>query len=74
MRRPMSDLEPRSPRTPRRAREQRAYNLVVAGGTASLVVVVGVVLAIVGVVGAWLPILALLVAVACGVMFRRAVS
>jgi hypothetical protein len=70
----MSDLEPRSPRTPRRAREQRAYNLVVAGGTASLVFVVGVVLAIVGVVGAWLPILALLVAVACGVMFRRAVS
>jgi hypothetical protein len=71
----MSDLEPRrGNRTPRRAREQRAYNLLVTGGAASAVFVVGVVLAIVGVVGAWLPILALLIAVACGVMFRRTVS
>jgi hypothetical protein len=70
----MSDLEPRSSRTPRRAREQRAYNLAMAGGTASVVFVAGVVLAVVGVVGAWLPILALLVALACGVMFRRTVS
>ena len=70
----MSDLEPRRGRLPRHAREQRAYNLVMAGGAASLVFVAGVVLAIVGVVGAWLPILALLVAIACGVMFRRTVS
>ena len=71
----MSDLEPRrGNRVPRRAREQRAYNLVMAGGAASLVFVAGVVLAIIGVVGAWLPILALLIAVACGVLFRRTVS
>ena len=70
----MSDLEPRRSTTPRRAREQRAYNLVMAGGGASLVFVAGVVLAVVGIVGAWLPILALLVAIACGVMFRRTVS
>jgi hypothetical protein len=71
----MSDLTPRSANRPsRRSREQRAYRLVTTGGAASLVFVVGVVLAIVGVVGAWLPILALLVAVACGVMFRRTVS
>jgi hypothetical protein len=35
---------------------------------------VGVVLAIVGVVGAWLPIVALVVAIACGLLFRRTVS
>jgi lipopolysaccharide export LptBFGC system permease protein LptF len=71
----MSDLEPRrGSRQPRRAREQRAYNLVMAGGAASVAFVVGVVLAIVGVVGAWLPILALLIALACGLLFRRTVS
>jgi CHASE2 domain-containing sensor protein len=71
----MSDLEPRrGSRLPRRAREQRAYNLAMAGGAAGLVFVVGVVLAIVGVVGAWLPIVALLIALACGLLFRRTVS
>ena len=70
----MSDLEPRRGRLPRRAREQRAYNLVVTGSVASVVFVVGLVLSIVGVVGAWLPILALIIAVGCGVLFRRAVS
>ena len=71
----MSSLEPRGGSQPsRRAREQRAYRLVTTGGVASVVFVIGVVLAAIGVVGAWLPILALLVAVACGVLFRRAVS
>jgi len=71
----MSDITPRPGHRPtRRAREQRAYRLATTGGVASAVFVVGVVLAIVGVVGAWLPILALLVALACGVMFRRTVS
>jgi hypothetical protein len=71
----MSDLTPRPANRPsRRTREQRAYRLVTTGGVASVVFVVGIVLAIVGVVGAWLPILALLIAVACGVLFRRAVS
>ena len=71
----MSDLEPRrGNRLPRRAREQRAYNLVLTGGVASVVFVVGVVLAILNVVGAWLPIVALIVAIACGLLFRRTVS
>ena len=67
-------LSPRGDYTPRRTREQRAYRLATTGGVAGLVFVVGLVLAIVGVVGAWLPILALLVAIACGLLFRREVS
>jgi hypothetical protein len=71
----MSDLTPRSGnRLSRRTREQRAYRLATTGGVAGLVFVVGLVLAIVGVVGAWLPILALLVAIACGLLFRRELS
>jgi anti-sigma factor RsiW len=70
----MGGLSRQPGRTPRRAREQRAYLAVRTGGAAALVFVVGVVLAIVGVVGAWLPILALLVAIAAGFVFRRAVS
>jgi hypothetical protein len=71
----MSDITPRGTDRPsRRTREQRAYRLATTGGVASVVFVVGLVLAIVGIAGAWLPVLALLVAVACGVMFRRTVS
>jgi putative flippase GtrA len=71
----MSDLTPRTgDRVSRRSREQRAYRLVTTGGVASVVFVVGLVLAIVGVVGAWLPILALVIAIACGLLFRRTVS
>ena len=48
----MADIQKRGSYTPRRAREQRAYQLVVAGGSvAGLVGVVGLVLAIAGVVG-----------------------
>lgn len=71
----MSDITPRPNRTPsRRAREDRAYKLVLAGGTAGVVFVVTFVLAIVGVMGYGIPILALLVAALCGWMFRRTVS
>ena len=71
----MSDLEPRrGNRVPRRAREQRAYTLVRTGGAATVVFVVGLVLAIAGIVGAWLPILALIVAIGCGLLFRRTLS
>ena len=70
----MSDLSPRPSYTPRRVREQRAYRLAMAGGTASLIAVVGVVLAILDIVGAGLPIAAALVAVICFVLFRRFVS
>lgn len=71
----MSDLAPRSGGPPsRRAREQRAYRLVVAGGAAGAVGAVGLVLAIVGVIGYGIPVLALIVAVVCLLLFRRAVS
>jgi hypothetical protein len=58
----------------RRSREQRAFQLVVVGGTASVIAVVALVLAIVGVVNLTTTVLAVLVAAACFVMFRRATS
>jgi putative flippase GtrA len=71
----MSDLAPRSGGPPsRRSREQRAFRLVTIGGGAAVVAVVGVVLAIVGILGWWLPILAIIVAAICGLLFRRTVS
>ncbi len=70
----MSNLEKRGSYTPRRAREQRAYRLVVTGGAAGVVGVAGLVLAIAGVVGAWLPIIALIVAALCWFGFARTVG
>lgn len=71
----MSDLERRSGSRPsRRKREQRAYNLVLATGGLGVVFVVGAVLAIVGVIGWSIPILAAILAVITGVLFRRSVS
>jgi hypothetical protein len=70
----MSGLTPSPNRTPRRVREQRAYQLVVVGGVAAVVFVVGLVLAIAGVVGSGLPLVALIVAVVCGLLFRRTVG
>lgn len=70
----MADLQKRGSYTPRRAREQRAYRMVVTGGVAGAVAVVGIVLAIAGVVGAWLPILALIVAALAVAGFRRTVG
>jgi hypothetical protein len=71
----MTDLSPRPNRTPsRRSREDRAYKLVLAGGTAAVVAVVTFVLAIVNIVGFGIPVLAALVAVLCGWLFRRTVS
>ena len=71
----MSELTPR-PSGPmsRRGREQRAYRLVVAGGVAGTVGVVGLVLAVAGVVGFGLPVLALIVAAVCALLFRRTTS
>jgi hypothetical protein len=70
----VSDLQRRGSYTPRRKREQRAYTLTVVGGVAGLVGVVGVVLAIFGVIGIGIPLLALIVAAVCALLFRRAVS
>jgi putative flippase GtrA len=71
----MSDLAPRGGRSmSRRTRQDRAYRLVLAGGTAGAVAVVGFVLAVVGVIGLAVPLLAAIVAVVCAVIFRRTVS
>ena len=58
----------------RRQREQRGYQLVMVGGGATAVAVVGLVLAIANVIGYGLPVIALVVAVICFVMFRRLVG
>ena len=70
----MADIQKRGSYTPRRAREKRAYQLVVVGGVAGVVGVVGIVLAAIGTVGAGIPIVALIVAALCVVMFRRMVG
>jgi hypothetical protein len=70
----MSDLERRSGSRPsRRKREQRAYNLVLVGGTAALVFAVTTLLAIIGIMGWSVPILAAIIAVLTGLLFRRTV-
>jgi uncharacterized membrane protein YgaE (UPF0421/DUF939 family) len=70
----MSDLERRSgSRPPRRKREQRAYNLVLAGSALGLVFVVGTLLAIFTSFSWSIPILAAILAVVCALLFRRTV-
>jgi hypothetical protein len=54
----------------RSARERRAYRLVTIGGVAAAVFAVGIVLSIAGVIGAGIPIIALIVAVVCFILFR----
>lgn len=66
----MADIQKRDGYTPRRVREQRAYRLVQVGGGAGVAAVAGIVLATIGVIGWTLPVVALLVMVACIVMFR----
>ena len=70
----MANLEKRGNYTPRRVRERRAYQLVVAGSVAGLIGAVGVVLAVISVIGWGLPIVALIVAAICALMFRRMIS
>ena len=70
----VADIQKRGSYTPRRAREKRAYQLVVVGGVAGLVGIVGIVLAAVGTISAGIPIVALIVAALCIVMFRRMVG
>jgi hypothetical protein len=70
----MSVPSRRPNRVPRRAREQRAYQLAMASGTAGVVAVVTGVLALVGVLGWSLPLLAAVVAIVCVLIFRRTVG
>ena len=70
----MADIQKRGNYTPRRVRERRAYQLVVTGGIAGAVGVVSLLLALVGVIGYTLPVVSIIVAVICAVMFRRMVG
>ena len=70
----MSGLTPSPSRTPRSVREKRGYQLVVVAGTASVVFVAGLLLALFDVIGMGIPLVALIVAVVCGVLFRGMVS
>lgn len=70
----MADIQKRGDYTPRRVRERRAYQLVVTGGVAGAVGVVSLVLALVGVIGYTLPVVSIIVAVICAVLFRRMVN
>jgi hypothetical protein len=70
----VSNLEKRGNYTPRRTREQRAYRLLMVGGAAGTVGVVGIVLAVAGTIGAGLPIVALIVAAICVILFRQTVG
>ena len=70
----MADLQKRGSYTPRRSREQRAYRLVVTGGAAGLIAVVTLVLSIAGIVSGTIPVIAIIVAVICAVLFRRTVG
>jgi uncharacterized membrane protein YgaE (UPF0421/DUF939 family) len=71
----MGDLTRRPSGPPsRRSREQRAYRLVLAGGAAAVVAVVTFVLAAINVMSFAIPVLAVIIAVVCGLLFRRTVS
>jgi hypothetical protein len=70
----VADIQKRGSYTPRQVRERRAYQLVVTGGVAGVVFVGSTVLAIVGVLSATLPVVSLIVAIICIVMFRRLLS
>lgn len=58
----------------RRSREDRAFRLVLVGGAAGAVTVVGFVLVIAGVIGFLIPMLAAVVAALCALMFRSTVA
>jgi hypothetical protein len=69
----MSELEPKRSRLPRRAREERAYRLVLATAGFGAVAVIGFILAIADVIGAGIPLIAAVLSVVCGLLFTRAV-
>jgi hypothetical protein len=71
----MSNLSRRpGSRLSRSARERRAFQLVVVSGTAAAIAVVTFVLAVIGVMGFNIFVLATIVAVAAGLLFRRSVG
>jgi hypothetical protein len=70
----VAELQKRGSYTPRRAREQRAYRLVVGGTVAGAVGIVTLVLAIAGIVSGAIPVIALIVAALCAWGFSRTVK
>jgi hypothetical protein len=71
----MNSLEPRrSSRLSRSDRERRGYQLVLVGGVAAAVAVIGFILAIFGAIGGGIPLVAAVVAIICLVLFRRLVG
>ena len=70
----MADLERRSSYTPRAKREQRAYRLAMVGGGAGAVAVVTGVLAVLGILSFGIPVVAVIVAAICALLFSRTVS
>jgi hypothetical protein len=70
----VSNIEKRGGYTPRRAREQKAYRLVVTGGVAGAVAVVSGVLWIIGVISGVIPLIALIVTAICVFRFRSVTS
>ncbi len=70
----MADLERRSSYTPRAVRERRAYRVAMVGGGAGVAAVVTGVLAAIGILSFGIPVLLVIVAVVCALLFQRIVS
>lgn len=70
----MSNVAKRPNRTPRRVREKRANQLVLVGGIAAVVAVVGFLLALFTSFSWGVVFLAAIVAVVCAVVFRGMVK
>jgi hypothetical protein len=70
----MSDVAKRPNRTPRRVREQRANRLVLVGGISGAVAVIGFLLALFTAFSWTIVFLAAVIAIVCGVLFRRMVT
>jgi hypothetical protein len=66
----MANLDKRGSYMPRAARQKRAERLVAAAGVTGTVGVLGAGLALIGVIGWGLPIIALIIAAVCIVLFR----
>ncbi len=67
----MSDISKRPTRTPRRVREKRANQLVLVGGIAGVVAVVGFLLVLFTSFGAGIPLLAAIICGVCIYLFRK---
>jgi hypothetical protein len=67
----MAGIEKRGDYKPRSQREKEAYRLVLAGGGTGVAGVVTLVLAVAGAIGFFLPVILVLISVACIWRFMR---